>query len=75
MHSQELSPEDFYNQLEEEGRVLEKIPDKADITNYVKIKLGLLQTDESRPDSPEVKYAIHMLINMLLSDIFQHSTT
>lgn len=59
---QEFSPEDFYNQLEEESKVLEKIPDKADITNYVKIKLGLVQAEEPTPDSPEVKYAFHLLL-------------
>ena len=48
---QEFSPEGFYNQLEEEGKELERIPDKADITNYVKLKLGL--TEEPRPGSPE----------------------
>lgn len=49
----EFNPKDFYNQLDEEVRVLEQIPDKADITSYVKIKLGLVQTEEPQPDSPE----------------------
>ena len=34
--------------------MLEQIPDKADITSYVKIKLGLVQTEEPQSDSPEV---------------------
>ena len=50
---QEFSPEGFYNQLEEEERELERIPDKTDITNYVKLKLGLVQSEEPRPNSPE----------------------
>jgi len=36
--------------LEEEERELVRIPDKTDITNYVKLKLGL---EEARPSSPE----------------------
>jgi len=27
--------------------------DKTDITNYVKLKLGLVQSEEPRPSSPE----------------------
>ena len=50
---QEFSPEGFYNQLEEDERELERIPDKADITSYVKNKLGLVPAEEPRPDSPE----------------------
>lgn len=50
---QEFSPEGFYNQLEEEEKELERIPDKTDITNYVKLKLGLVQSEEPRPCSPE----------------------
>ena len=53
--SQEFNPKDFYNQLDEEGRVLEKIPDKSDITSYVKVKLGLVQAEELSPDSPKVQ--------------------
>ncbi|CAH3170099.1 unnamed protein product [Porites evermanni] len=49
----EFSPEDFYNQLEEESKELEKIPDKTDITQYVKVKLGLVQAEEPTPDSTE----------------------
>ncbi|KAJ7351671.1 Microtubule-associated serine/threonine-protein kinase 4 [Desmophyllum pertusum] len=49
----EFSPEGFYNQLEEDERELERIPDKADITSYVKNKLGLVPAVEPRPDSPE----------------------
>lgn len=49
----EFNPKDFYNQLDEEGRVLEKIPDKSDITSYVKVKLGLVQAEELSPDSPK----------------------
>ncbi|KAL9951872.1 hypothetical protein ACROYT_G044611 [Oculina patagonica] len=48
----EFSPEGFYNQLEEE---LERIPDKADITDYVKHKLGLGEAEEPRPCSPDDK--------------------
>jgi len=39
--------------LEEEEKELERIPDKTDITNYVKVKLGLGQSEEPRPGSPE----------------------
>lgn len=49
----EFSPENFYNELEEEGRELERVTEKADITNYVKLKLGLVQTEDNRPGSPE----------------------
>lgn len=66
MYLQGFSPEDFYNQLEEEGRVLEKVPDKTDITSYVKVKLGLVQAEEPGPRSPEVKYGCYLLLFICL---------
>lgn len=63
---QEFSPEDFYNQLEEESKELEKIPDKTDITQYVKVKLGLVQAEEPTPVSTEV-----ILLNNILGFILK----
>lgn len=63
---QEFSPEDFYNQLEEESKELEKIPDKTDITQYVKVKLGVVQVEEPTPDSTEV-----ILLNNILGFIWR----
>ena len=50
--------------MDEEVRVLEQIPDKADITSYVKIKLGLVQNEEPQPDSPEVLHVCHLMAQM-----------